>query len=637
MSMFEINPEIAANLPRSVGVPRTFREQLSTSFDLAMVADRTAGRHWALQDEYQSLADEVHRRTGKRLSLTPTLDKTDANFSRQRAPSVVEQEAVDRGIFLERLNELRAQTPGLLDDLPGSADDVAGLVATKAQALEARRSQDLAVDPSLGSAGTDLLGTMGGVLLDPILLSTLFAGAPARAPLLAGMARESLIGAVAEAGLQIPVQQNRADLGLENGLEQALKNVAAVGVASPALYGLFRGAGIGLGKVRDILSDKSADLTPDERQLLSAIAEMDEATATVPVREPMGPEMRAHHRNLDQALLDLESGKVANVAKLDESELPDTLITATELRTSILRSARELDIDVSDEVAPGLTRAIEMTSDRFQAVLSRTRAEKLLTRMEQAAANERAVFERAIALEDTLGSLSGERARIQGEIQLLERAAAGERDAIDTLYSGAFGERPSIEALDALITNPQFKYRGKTKAINKRTNDIAKRLNDNKKRLGELDKDIPSLQTKRRHLGDEMSRVQKSKNKAGRQVSSRVDSLFSDQELQRIAAERDRAKLSQTMYYPLSERPTPREVENVEMAVEADAALARLEEKGVEIADSTIASVKQENGLNAIESDELRDAVKTLMDEIDSDEALGQELAACIAGSAASA
>lgn len=149
--------------------------------------------------------------------------------------------------YRERLATLRAARPDGLEGIE-SPDEVIGRVNA-----DIKRRAELPGELSELVDGVDaarIVGTLTGAVADPLVLMTLFAGAPASAGIGRTMLIEGLLGGAIELPIQVDAQRVRQDVGLPHGPEEVLKNVGIAAAGSGLLAGGVKGLATGIRKLK---------------------------------------------------------------------------------------------------------------------------------------------------------------------------------------------------------------------------------------------------------------------------------------------------------------------------------------------------------------------------------------------------
>lgn len=253
----------------TTGPTTGFLENAGAAFDEFVEGNTTISLALNVDQEIDRISQRVQQATGK--NIEPT-------FGEQ----VLGQ---DRGLtrvppeFLERAREAARNNPDALGDIPTSEEGIMESIRQEVQASE----QELADI----SSRADFFGTIGGFggsvagsLTDPALLASLAAGAPASAGILRTALTEAGIGAATEVPIQAVVQQQRADLGLDAGLDRALRNIATAGIGGGVLGGGIRAAEIGARRALGFDARQAAE-TADREGLSEANADVKAASENI--------------------------------------------------------------------------------------------------------------------------------------------------------------------------------------------------------------------------------------------------------------------------------------------------------------------------------------------------------------------
>lgn len=232
------------------------RPGLSALFDAAerqsRLVDASSARRAAREDVYDRMISEVRRVTGEDLA-NPLIRNTSelasriarGEFTGWQDPRLEELITGREDAFLARIQELKAKLGDRL------AVDPFTPVGTQARANAAAAEADFKREwaredlPLLGKLGAMFAGAMIGSREDPLFWISLGFGGPAKNATtpVARIATSALSNAVANAGFsavaQPTVQGWRREIGVDNGLGEALQNVGmAFGIGAVAGGGM---------------------------------------------------------------------------------------------------------------------------------------------------------------------------------------------------------------------------------------------------------------------------------------------------------------------------------------------------------------------------------------------------------------
>lgn len=232
----------------AAGGEASLPEIWSSTRESVILAGNISSRSDALERAYDQRIRAIFDATGRQLS-NPMLAVSDGLASGDIIPEegadtqAIRRTAVTR--FDAELIDLARQYPDhaavIAADRP-IADDAASL----ARAADERAAQMFESRDGIGRWLALLGGGMAGSLRDPAQVAALFVGAgpstagAAGTRILSVAAREALISGATEAALQPAVQSWRADIGLDAGWDEAVRDVAGA-----ALLGGVFGAGAG--------------------------------------------------------------------------------------------------------------------------------------------------------------------------------------------------------------------------------------------------------------------------------------------------------------------------------------------------------------------------------------------------------
>ena len=288
------------------------RPGLSALYDAAerqaRLVDGSSARRAAREDVYDRMIAEVRRVTGEDLANPLMRNTTEiagrigrGEFTGWADPRLDELIAGREDAFLARIQELKAKLGDRLavdPFTPIPAQARANAAAAEADFKREWAREDL---PLLGQLGALFAGGMIGSREDPLFWLSLGFGGPAKnaATPLARITTSAISNAVANAAFsavaQPTVQDWRREIGVENGLGEALQNVgmafAIGGVAGGGMTGIGElVARIGKGRgaadrAVKAIEDAGGFVDDDTRAALKAAemaGEADDATFRVP-------------------------------------------------------------------------------------------------------------------------------------------------------------------------------------------------------------------------------------------------------------------------------------------------------------------------------------------------------------------
>ncbi len=242
---------------------------------------------------------------------------------------------------------------------------------------DAERAETLA--RSRGSWGGffgSLTGGIGAFSTDPLNVSTMTIGAPARAGLLGTMAIEAAIGGGTSLAASPKVQAFRKEAGLESGVGVALQDAALDATAAAVISGVIKGGSMAFGafrSTREVLEEFDRVIPePNKDQLairteLEAEADFADANPFT-AREDITPaQAEAEHASRMGEVIDaMETGRRVPVFAED----------AAETRTGAPETAGDASLEVATPEAPA-SRAVEPQDTAALAEETRVLADNL--------------------------------------------------------------------------------------------------------------------------------------------------------------------------------------------------------------------------------------------------------------------
>lgn len=228
-------------------LPTPFGESVGTAFEESLGRQSLAITS-EIYDEYDSYIREIDGELGHSSNLFNPYN------------SAVHS-GMDREQMLERFNREIAEMAQANPGLPvRTHEDILAAVGEKRQAVAERRAFAQAGEQGFTSGLGAFIGSSGGVLSDPVVLPTLFLGAPWSAGVVRFAATEAALGAGSTALAQASFQTSRRQVGEEPSLSEALEEIATAGIGAGVFGGLLRGGVAGIGRFRRALSDRRTRL-----------------------------------------------------------------------------------------------------------------------------------------------------------------------------------------------------------------------------------------------------------------------------------------------------------------------------------------------------------------------------------------
>lgn len=602
--------DVLRRLPRSRGVPASFSERMETAWELGRLADNVASRQINTLRIAKDAGAELERRTG--ISLQGSLPGGGMPDHHEAYVTELEQEA-------QRIAKMRPDID--LSDLPLTRDAI--MDAYKREAQDAQTRSDLQELQDPGLSGGQLLGSIGALVTDPVLLPALFMGASASTTVIRGMAIESGIAASVEAAAQIPIQLNRKDLGLPYGVTQALANIGGASLGAAGIYGATRVGSAAFRKLLDSLDLRNA--TPEQKAAFSALDDLQRSVETVTVRDPSPTEIAAHQRNLDQALVDLQSGRVANIAGINRADLPADLMRAGEVRDALMPVMRAVGLEI-DELVPGLVNAMRINSDFVDIAFTRGVVDDMTERVAKLAGQEQAVSEAVLKantkLAEALEARTALDARLQVVESLLRRSRNARRDDELTPTWARVTSKDDLEvqALSVLDT-PAWERKIRERGIDtpEVRRALKRKLQELQEARGGADTRVASAKREAATAGDDLAGFHRRAAKAGARMRDRIASRFSDEELAR-------------MNRSAREVVGPADRQIAEQSVEEEQVAEALIADPVATQGATLQARADLESMKGRMDDDLAVALRDEMDKLDEMDALETEVNACLRG-----
>jgi len=480
----DFNELDSANRNPTRGPTTSFMENAGAAFDSFVEGSTTISLALNVDQQIDEISQRVQQVTGQNIE-----------------PSVGERiMGEDRGLtrvppeFLERAREAVRNNPETLGDLPTTEDAIRDRIRREVQASE-QEAADIAERAGISGTLGGFAGTLGGSLTDPALLASLAAGAPASAGIIRTALIEAGIGAASEVPIQAAVQTQRANIGLDAGLDRALRNIAAAGVGGGILAGGIRGVELGTRKALGFDTRQAAE-TAEQAGLTEASADVKAAAENIKRQtdiESNNPFTRAFPENnavfnrvFDETLSQLRDegvtpGYSTNIPVRDEA-LPEgrtvnenTADTPANLiDRDVIRDFTEFGRMLKAEIR---TRADQQTADAVRSVVTRearqVRDPQALARTLQSAEeieDLRRAFEQRRKEARRPGATSQKKAAVtRAERQLRQRIGElfprADEDAVEELVQG------ESRVQQALRTVQQSGQRRSLSRLSRRTPD----------------------------------------------------------------------------------------------------------------------------------------------------------------------
>jgi len=308
-----------ARLPIGGNAPSAPGANLTAGYEAQWAADNVFSDMVNREEAYSRLVATINERLGEAgRPITSPIGGEDWLTEEERAVDPVwgvipansqpAQEMVEQR-FWDRLDEMRAERPELLEGLPQNR---ANFLEEMERDLRGRveKFEELQARATGWGVAAGITGQMGAAMEDPPNAASLLVGAPVRAGLLAKMAIEAGLNAGQEALAQPQVQGYRGRLGLESGPAQALENIALAGAGGATFVLGERIVGTALKSGwRAVEKALGRRMTPEERAALEAEIRAREVEAANPVERPGAQDRAEHVEALDAARADAERGE----------------------------------------------------------------------------------------------------------------------------------------------------------------------------------------------------------------------------------------------------------------------------------------------------------------------------------------
>jgi len=236
-------------------LPTPFSETVGTSFDEAM-ASHSLATEKNLFDEYESYIAEIDEATGQRFSLrNPYLPENTFGGEPEKDRDTRIRE------FYDGLAAISQNHPNIR---VRTHEDIISKVAGERQAVREQRELAAAGESGFASGIGAFIGGSAGAITDPLVLPTLFLGAPWSAGVLRFALTEAALGAGSTAVAEHSYQQGRPEIGEEPDYSHYLQDIALAAGGS-ALFGAFlKGGAKTVGAFRQALSDRRTRLAMAE-------------------------------------------------------------------------------------------------------------------------------------------------------------------------------------------------------------------------------------------------------------------------------------------------------------------------------------------------------------------------------------
>ena len=202
-----------------------------------------------LPDPLAAAQEEFRQKAAER-SIAPFSDR----WTHDDRPETLEE------IYNRHIDAFRGELATLSEKFPDARDAIGADRNPWDDAAELARKADerlgtlMASRSGLGKYGALLAGGMVGSLADPLTVMSLAAGGgPGATRTVAGRilsvaGKEAIINAATEAAIQPGVQEWRDRIGLDAGMDEAIRNVLFAGVMGGAFGGAFGAAGEALSR-----------------------------------------------------------------------------------------------------------------------------------------------------------------------------------------------------------------------------------------------------------------------------------------------------------------------------------------------------------------------------------------------------
>ncbi len=343
--------------PRSVAYGQASLEEITIAAreQMRLVENSTAAGE-ALTRAYDQRIRDIEAATGETTQNPMRVDLQTSAFEQKRNPTY----------SFETGNETReAKISGAIDGFNTWLADVAKRHPDKAAAIGADRpverdAEALArhADERLAKAMTSrdglakwaavFAGGMAGSGYDPLQVASMIAGGGPGAArtiggrILAVTAKEAAANALAEAVQQPQVQAWRKQVGLPNGMDEAVKNVAFAGLLGGLLGGAAQGVAEGAGRLfraADVQPEAAARALADAPEtsptLKSAIDGDPRAAADLlrPIRDTLPAEARGAIDALDAAKIAEDIRPPAASPRLHDDAMAAALRAAQQSET----------------------------------------------------------------------------------------------------------------------------------------------------------------------------------------------------------------------------------------------------------------------------------------------------------------
>jgi len=241
--------EASRNITR--GPATDFGENFSAAFDAQIEGANVFSREI---NEFEQLG-EIRERLRERGVAEGRLPEVRNPRQRPGPGSTIQSVRED---FFARLRELSRDNPDLFDDIPLTREQADAQIAGEIREAEAEAA-DVGARATLGGLAGQFAGGAAGALADPVTLSTVALGAPFAAGIIRTAAIEAGIAAGTEIPLQVSVQRDRSDLGLDAGIDRAISNVALAAIGGGAFGGALRGVQAGVGRIQSRIDAARTD------------------------------------------------------------------------------------------------------------------------------------------------------------------------------------------------------------------------------------------------------------------------------------------------------------------------------------------------------------------------------------------
>lgn len=352
----KVADSLLAEAPPALGPPDTFFQSLSAAAGSTFYGHTLLGFDVMEGEIRNNIEERVRAATGKGIT--------------QRMAEMNPKALARRDTFWDEFFKLTrdavAERPEL-DDLPiQTVEQMDAEIVRQINNREAKASLNREKTPGIAAGTARFLGAAGGILVDPPVAATLFAGGNFSVGLLRVFAREAGLGFISELAVQPGVQAERIDLGLEGGVQDALLNIGLATLGGGIFGTAFAGAARGVRALRKAARDQNVKLPQEVQQAADLVETLDELDTLLPyVRS--ADARAAFIRTLDQSVRALRAGRGLDVerpmfaptedaiAKVRKSDIPKDVSEQLPLSKEVLGAARSLREQIIREITPTIT------------------------------------------------------------------------------------------------------------------------------------------------------------------------------------------------------------------------------------------------------------------------------------------